>query len=184
MWISRVRFAQLEAAEKEAGRLAQKAHDLEHSQHGQEITWARKEAELTATAHQAVALGAEKTREIGMLRRQVAELTEERKLHLDWIIKGTTGVPMYHPDPPPVTPLTPPVPEAADLPVLTTLQEAIQAVGLNPRKIAKWVENRKQMDFDLARAGLARENDEAKAHVAKVFEQDEVDAKVEAQLSK
>lgn len=180
--------AQIVAKDRELANQGNELHELRNGVRQSEAKHSREIFLLTEQAKSATVLAAEKQREIATLRTQLqeqklehkAERTEwgeERKKFIDWITKGTTGLPVFAelkedpaPAPEPVKPI-----DLANDPVESDLTEAIRKVGRSPRAVTKFVEHKRDADFSEAMSGLG---------VRKIFEEDRAVGEAEAIASK
>jgi hypothetical protein len=144
-------------------------------------------AQFSDKLNATTALAAEKQREIGSLRSQLADkelqlkderrlAREERQKLMDWIAKGVSGgTPIFAELPAPEAAAAEPEPKAPDPAterVPTELEDAVATVGRRARAIVKHIEHKKDVNFEGAMAA---------AGVRRIFDEDRVTAEVEAQ---
>jgi hypothetical protein len=178
-------LAEVTQLNREATALGNDLSALRSSARGETQAHAHEVLRLKDQLNQAVALGAEKTREIATLRGLLAEkeqtlqterkeAREERQKLMDWIAKGVSGgVPIFSeiPQPASTSDEADAKPKPGEERIPSDLEDAIRTVGRRPRAIVNHITKKKDADFVAAMAG---------AGVRRVFEEDRIDAEVEA----
>lgn len=159
-----------------------KAHNelnaMRHDERSQTQEFYRINERLANSA----SLCADKQREIAMLRTQLqerdvlhaaerAEMRAQSQRLMDWVAKGMTGVPIF-------AEVAKEAPEPVEAPakpgterIPTDVEDAIAKVGRKARAVVNHITKKKDVDFQAAMAG---------AGVRRIFEEDKLDAEVEA----